>query len=362
MADKLDRQPGRILQTSNTLGIDDLSTQPSSVDNRVDAKLPIEFGRYRLLKQLGEGGMGVVYLAHDIELDRKVALKLPHLSGTTAKAFAERFRREARLAATLDHRNICRIYDIGEYQGRQFLTMKFVEGKSLHEIIRSKGAIDPRTGVALLQRIAQAVHFAHERGVIHRDLKPANIMVKKNRDFVIMDFGLARRADQEEAQLTATGAVLGTPAYMAPEQLCGEKGTNGAQSDVYSLGIILYELLTGQRPFQGTAPQIYAQVLISDSVSPASVRDGIEPALDAICQKATHKEVGQRYRSAEEFASVLGQFLNTSIVNGPAPETAHSQQPKPESAPKSLASLPPRGRTSKMLIALGGAAFALIAL
>ncbi len=357
MPDKLGRKAERIAQTNNTLGIDDLSTQPSSVGRRVDARIPVEFGRYRLLKQLGEGGMGVVYLAHDIELDRKVALKLPHFAGAKAAAFAERFRREARLAATLDHPNICRMYDIGEHERRLFLTMNYVEGRSLHEIIRSKGAIEPRTAVALLRRIAQAVHFAHKQGVIHRDLKPANIMIKKNRDFVIMDFGLARRVDQEEAQLTATGAVLGTPAYMAPEQLRSEKGASGTQSDVYSLGIILYELLTGQRPFQGTVPQIYAQILTTDSVSPASVRDGIEPELVAICQKATHKETAQRYQTAEEFAAALGQCLNATSSMGLPPQAIGSQSSIRRSLPTAHASSPPRGRTPMMFVALGGAAF-----
>ncbi len=357
MPDKIDTPAKQVARTDNTLGIDDLSTQPSSVEKSPDAKLPIEFGRYRLLKQLGEGGMGVVYLAHDIELDRQVALKLPHFSGAKSKDLAERFRREARLAATLDHPNICRIYDIGEHRRRLFLTMAFVEGKSLHEIIRSKGAIEPLTAVALLRRIAQAVHFAHGRGVIHRDLKPANIMIKKDRDFVIMDFGLARRVDQEEAQLTATGAVLGTPAYMAPEQLRGEKGASGPQSDVYSLGIILYELLTGQRPFQGTLPQIYAQVLTTDSVSPSMVRAGIDPALDAICQKATNRDAGQRYQSAEEFASALGQYLSASNSVGPALAPVRSQQPKLAFSPETRASLPPRRRNPTMLIAVGGAAF-----
>jgi len=139
---------------ANTLGIDDLSTQPSSVNIEGSQKLPIEFGRYRLLKQLGEGGMGVVYLAHDTELDRKVAIKLPHFNGARSKDLSERFRREARLAATLDHPNICRIHDIGEHQGRLYLTMALVEGKSLHEIIKAKGAIEPRTAVTLLKRVA----------------------------------------------------------------------------------------------------------------------------------------------------------------------------------------------------------------
>ena len=296
----------------NTLGIDGLSTHPGSSSKQGNVELPIEFGRYRLLKILGEGGMGAVYLAHDTELDRKVALKLPHFTGGKSKDQSERFRREARLAATLSHPNICRIFDIGEQDGRMYLTMEYIEGKTLNDIIKAKGAIEPRTAVNLVKRIASAVQVAHDQGIIHRDLKPANIMIKKDRDFVIMDFGLARRVEQEEVQLTATGAVLGTPAYMAPEQLRGENNAVGPQSDVYSMGIILFELLTGQRPFQGTVPQIYAQVLSTDSVFPSSVKPGLDPALDGICRKATSADTNGRYRGAEEFAMALAGYLSTT--------------------------------------------------
>jgi uncharacterized protein (TIGR03067 family) len=294
---------------SNTLGIEGLSTQPNTASKRENVELPIEFARYRLLKVLGEGGMGAVYLAHDTELDRKVALKLPHFSGGRSKDQSERFRREARLAANLSHPNICRIHDIGEHDAQMYLTMEYVEGKTLNDIVKAKGAIEPRTAVNLVKRIASAVQVAHAQGIIHRDLKPANIMIKKDRDFVIMDFGLARRVEQEDVQLTATGAVLGTPAYMAPEQLRGENNAVGPQSDVYSLGIILYELLTGQRPFQGTLPQIYAQVLNADSVSPSTLKPGMDTELDAICRQATAADVKQRYRTAEEFAKALGGYL-----------------------------------------------------
>ena len=301
----------------NTLGIDGLSTHPNVPNRRTNTELPIEFGRYRLLKVLGEGGMGAVYLAHDTELDRKVALKLPHFVGGKSKDQGERFRREARLAATLDHANICRIYDIGEQDGRLFLTMQYVEGKTLNDIIKAKGAIEPRTAANLVKRIASAVQVAHTQGIIHRDLKPANIMIKKDRDFVIMDFGLARRVEQEEVQLTATGAVLGTPAYMAPEQLRGENDAVGPQSDVYSLGIILFELLTGQRPFQGTLPQIYAQVLSTHSVIPSAIKTGLDAALDEICRKATSSNTGaviEQPRSSPRHSAVIWRVNHKPLL------------------------------------------------
>jgi serine/threonine protein kinase len=358
LVDRREMWEEKIEQSDNTLGLDQSSTQPSTIAKKPEAKLPIEFGRYRLLHQLGEGGMGKVYLAHDTELDRKVALKLPHFSGADCNDLADRFRREARLAATLDHSNICRIYDIGEYQNQLYLTMAYVEGQALNDILKFKGTIEPRAAVTLLRRIAQVVHFAHGHGVIHRDLKPANIMIKKDRDFVIMDFGLARRVDQEEPQLTATGAVLGTPAYMAPEQLRGEKGASGPQSDVYSLGIILFELLTGRRPFQGTLPQIYAQILTSESVSPSLVRNNVDSALDEICLKATNKEVTQRYQSAQELASALDKYLGSLNCVGSALEAGPKQQDTLNLPLQQIAAKPPRRRRPNAVItALGGAAF-----
>lgn len=295
----------------NTQSSEALSTQPSASDSGSSKNLPVEFGRYRLLKQLGVGGMGAVYLAHDTQLERQVALKLPHF-GKTNVTQIERFRREARLSAKLEHPNICQVYDIDEHQGRLFLTMAYIQGNTLHETIRAKGAVTPRIAVNLVRGIAKAVHFAHEQGIIHRDLKPANIMIKKNQQFVIMDFGLARRIERDDEQVTVAGTVLGTPVYMAPEQLRGENDAIGPHSDVYSLGIILYELLVGERPFQGTLPQIYAQVLASNSVSPG-LEHGIDPGLCAICRKATHSDVSRRYVSAAELASELGNYLSRLV-------------------------------------------------
>ncbi len=308
-----------IRKPANTLGLDALSTHPSSEASLGDVHLPVEFGRYRLLKLLGEGGMGAVYLAHDTELDRKIALKLPHFVGKKSRDLSERFRREARLSANLDHPNICRIFDIGEHDGRLYLTMAYIDGKSLSDVIKARGPVENVTAAKLMKRVATVVEFAHVRGIIHRDLKPANIMIKRDRDFVIMDFGLARRIDQDEPQLTASGAVLGTPAYMAPEQLRGEQNTIGPASDVYSLGIILFELLTGQRPFNGTLPQIYAQALSSGVLTPSAVRQSIDPKLDAICHRATHGNREQRYRSAAELASALEDYLNPVISPVAAP-------------------------------------------
>ncbi len=297
---------------AKTLVKSDDSTQPSrtSFDDLI---LPIDFGRYRLVKLLGRGGMGSVYLAFDMELQRKVALKLPSFAKGESSDAIERFRREARLAATLDHANICRVYDIGEINGQLYLTMALVEGKTLAEVIKARKPVDPRTAAMLVRKLCLAVHYAHSNGIIHRDLKPANIMIKPDRDFVIMDFGLARKVEHDDRQLTATGAVLGTPAYMSPEQLRGDEVNTAA--DVYSLGIILYELLTGERPFSGTLPSIYAQVLSSESVSPAQRLQNLSPQLDAICRQATCRSLDQRYQTTEQFAASLANFLNSDLTS-----------------------------------------------
>lgn len=336
---KKDPKPVPKEQANNTLGIDGLSTHPNAPSKRTNTELPIEFGRYRLLKVLGEGGMGAVYLAHDTELDRKVALKLPHFAGSKSKDQRERFRREARLAANLSHPNICRIHDIGEYDAQMYLTMEHIEGKTLNDVIKAKGAIEPRTAVNLMKRIATAVQFAHAQGIIHRDLKPANVMIKRDRDFTLMDFGLARRIDQDDVQLTATGAVLGTPAYMAPEQLRGENSEVGPQTDVYSLGIMLFELLTGQRPFQGTLPQIYAQVLTTESVAPSSAHPGLDPALDEICRKATNKDVSKRFKSASEFARALEGYLQPQSIQNKDGQGGSVAQPKPSNNKTDISTL-----------------------
>ena len=272
---------------------------------------PVDFGRYRLLKKIGEGGMGAVFLAHDNELDREVALKLPHLHAVAnSRESSERFRREARLASKLDNPNICRVYDIGEYQNRLYLTMAYVKGRTLHDVMSNKGAFEAKAAAKLVKKIAEVVQYAHSRGIVHRDLKPSNIMITKDHDFVIMDFGLARKFEQDGAPITASGAVLGTPSYMAPEQLRGEPNAVGPQIDVYSLGVLLYEMLTGERRFRGTVPQIYSQVLNSTCVTSNSADENIAPGLYTICQKATSANLTERYQSASDLADALGDFLS----------------------------------------------------
>src|SRR5262245_39097211 len=284
------------------------TTQPGS-------DLPERFGRYRILRKLGQGGMGAVYLAHDSQLDRQVALKVPRFTAGDGESI-ERFKREARTAATLQHANLCPIYDVGDIDGRHYLTMAFVEGRSLAELIRGGQPLPEKPVADLVRKLALALEEAHRKGVIHRDLKPANIMINERHEPVILDFGLARQTQKEDVRLTAPGTILGTPAYMPPEQVRGDTEAMGPACDVYSLGVVLYELLAGRLPFQGTnVGALISAVLTVNPPPPSAHRPEISQALDAICLRAMEKDPARRFRSMAEFADSLTAFLN----NGAAP-------------------------------------------
>jgi serine/threonine protein kinase len=290
-------------------------------------EFPATFGRYRILKLLGRGGMGAVYLAHDTQLDRPVALKIPHLETSDGPQVLERFYREARAAATLHHPNICPVHDVGEIDGAPYLTMAYVEGKRLSEFAASR-PLTPRQSALLVRKLALALQEAHKQGVIHRDLKPDNIMIDRRGEPIIMDFGLARRTRGRDPRLTQQGSVLGTPAYMPPEQVSGDVQATGPASDVYSLGVILYELLAGGLPFTGDSMAILSQVLMDEPPPPSSVRDGIDPELEAICLKAMAKKPHERYASMAELAQALGSYLRAAPAT-PAPAVTPPPPPLP---------------------------------
>jgi formylglycine-generating enzyme required for sulfatase activity/serine/threonine protein kinase len=275
--------------------------------------LPVEFGRYRILRRLGGGGMGTVYLAHDSQLDREIALKVPHFSANDGPQIIERFYREARLAATLRHPNICPVYDVGEIHGVHYLSMAYIDGRLLKEFIRPEKPLAEKQVVAVVRKLALTLQDAHERGVIHRDLKPSNIMIDERREPIIMDFGLARRS-QEDQHLTKTGAVLGTLAYMSPEQLLGSPDAIGPQSDVYSLGVVLYELLTSRPPFEGHETALIGQILTVEPPPPRTHRPGLDPALEAICLRAMAKKPEIRYASMKDFAAALTNWQHQSVT------------------------------------------------
>jgi predicted Ser/Thr protein kinase len=276
-------------------------------------QLPADFGRYRVLKLLGKGGMGAVYLAQDSQLDRPVALKVPNFGPEDAPALKERFFREARAAATLLHPNICPVHDVGEIDGTYYLTMAFIDGKPLADLVGPNLKPQPPKQVALLVRkLALALAEAHRHKIIHRDLKPANIMINRQSEPVIMDFGLARRGTAKDARLTQLGAIMGTPAYMAPEQARGHSEDIGTGCDIYSLGVILYELLAGQVPFTGDTMAVLSQVLCDKPKPPSAWRKDVDPQLEAICLKAMAKRPTDRYASMDEFAAALSDFVKAT--------------------------------------------------
>ena len=271
---------------------------------------PERLGRYRIIKPLGEGAMGSVYLAEDTELKRRVAVKVPKFSPQDQPELLERFYREARSAATLRHPNICPVYDIGEHQGTRYITMGYLSGPPLSSLVGTEKLTSERTVVELVHKIALALAAAHAKGIVHRDLKPANILLDENREPVITDFGLARRTDQgAEARLTQEGAIVGTPAYMAPEQLSGDSAKIGPACDVYALGVVMYELLTGQLPYRGSITAVLGQIVQGTPRPPSESRPDLDKRLEAICLKLMARTPAQRYASAAEAAATLGRWL-----------------------------------------------------
>ncbi|HWE39224.1 MAG TPA: bifunctional serine/threonine-protein kinase/formylglycine-generating enzyme family protein [Isosphaeraceae bacterium] len=285
-------------------------------------ELPERFGRYTILARLGGGGMGSVYLAEDTILGRKVALKVAHLGDGDTTAIVERFRREARAAAGLNHPNLCHVYDFGEIDGVHFLSMAYIEGDSLAELIHWRRGITPRSAVEIVRTLALALAEAHARGVIHRDLKPSNVMMRdlgSRREPVIVDFGLARRDDPTERRLTRTGQVFGTPHYMPPEQVRGEPQSMGPACDIYALGVILYELLTGRTPFDGpNAVAIMAQILTQDPSPPSMLVPGLDPRLELLCLSAIARDPRSRPASMSEFAATLDTIVNPASIPSPS--------------------------------------------
>jgi eukaryotic-like serine/threonine-protein kinase len=266
------------------------------------------FGDYLLLEQLGKGGMGVVYKARQVSLNRVVAVKMILAGRFADKRDVERFRVEAEAAANLDHPGIVRIFEIGEYKGQQYFSMDFVEGESLESRLKIN-PLPAGEAVRLMEQVARAIAYAHDRGIIHRDLKPANILVGREDRPRVTDFGLARQV-QGDSGLTTTGAILGTPAYMPPEQAEGQLGEVTVQSDVYSLGATLYALLTGRPPFQAaTAWETLLQVQQRDPLPLRQLNPALPRDLETICAKCLEKDPRRRYGSAEELADELQRFL-----------------------------------------------------
>ncbi len=315
-------------------------------------------GRYRVEKELGRGGMGSVYLAYDQELDRRVALKIPTLLPGDGPEMLLRFTREARAAAGLKHPNICQVYDVGQFGGTRYLTMEYVEGQSLKDVLLKKRP-GPRQAAALVATLAKAIAYAHSKGVVHRDLKPANVMASQSGDLVVMDFGLARRTESDDSRLTKTGALLGTPAYMAPEQVDGDMAAIGPCTDVYALGVMLYEMLAGRLPFLGPTTSVLVQIKTKEPEALESLAPGVDQRLAAVAMRAMAKEPADRYATMGELAEALaiveiGPKNPVADPSGPDVPTSGSRSDKRGSAPPAgrgvdraepLAAAPPGHRT-----------------
>jgi WD40 repeat protein/serine/threonine protein kinase len=294
---------------------------PAAEDEGIPA-LPRVFGEYDLLDEVARGGMGIIYRASQRRLNRVCAVKVLVGGDFSSIEFRERFRIEAEAAASLDHPNIVPVYEVGDHDGHPYLSMKWIEGGTLAAHIegarldsREAARIVLRVAARIVLRVARAVHYAHQRGILHRDIKPNNILMTGDGEPLLTDFGLAKLVEKEST-VTRTMAVLGTPSYMSPEQASGQTRHLSTGADVWGLGAVLYELLTGRPPFAGgTTMETIRQVLEKEPFPPRQLSPAIDPDLEVICLKCLRKEPGERYGSAEALAEDLERWLRNEPIH-----------------------------------------------
>jgi eukaryotic-like serine/threonine-protein kinase len=330
------------------------------VTERLEAETVVD-GRYRVLHRLGSGGMAEVYCAQDLQLGRKVALKILYRRFAEDGEFVERFRREASSAAGLQHQHVVAVYDRGEYDGTYYIAMEYLEGRSLKTIIQQEAPLDPDRAVDLTIQVLRAARFAHRRGIIHRDLKPHNVIVDADGRAKVTDFGIARAGASD---MTQTGSIMGTAQYLSPEQAQGHAVS--AASDIYSIGIMLYEMLTARVPFEGESAVTVALKQVHERPTPPSVYNpAVTPELEEAVMRALEKDPARRYPDADAFIAALqaardGTATAVLVAAPPPPlEPASEAYVYPEEA---LAPREPRdGRWWLWLLAVLVAALGLAA-
>ena len=323
--------------------------------------LPESFGRYLVKQKLGDGAMGAVYLAEDSLLQRKVALKTPTFGNDEGGELLKRFYREARAVSKLKHNNLCGVYDVGEIDGRHYISMEFVSGKKLQEFIKPDKPMTEKQAMAVVRKIALAMQEAHTHGVIHRDLKPDNVMVNEQGEPVVMDFGLVHKTDQQNStKLTQQGTLIGSPAYMSKEQVEGDSDKLTGATDQYSLGVILYQLLTSKLPFEGGIHAVLGAILTKEPPPPSQYRPDLNPHLEVVCLKMMAKEAQDRYPSMKAAADALAEVVRgtssassesvslRSVVNSPgyASTIAHARSHPPRTSQPHSTSIPQTNRPS----------------
>ncbi|MCL5256652.1 MAG: protein kinase, partial [Chloroflexi bacterium] len=293
-------------------------------------------GRYRLLEKIGDGGMAVVYLSEDILLDRQVAVKILRDQYASDERFLARFRREAKAAANLSHPNIVSIFDVGQDGDTHYIVMERIEGTSLKEVLAKEGALSAARAVRIATQVCSALGYAHRKGLVHRDIKPQNILMVHGEQVKVVDFGIAKGLT--DVSLTDEGTALGTVHYLSPEQARGEPTT--ALSDLYSLGVVLYEMSTGHLPFESdTAVGVALKHIESEPELPRNLNPAVPATLESIILKAMSKDPNSRFASAGEFAEALSGYQRfgqdrTVPVPLTRPSSKRSQESRERPAPK----------------------------